>query len=94
MKGRGYGLPGRTAFSIFHFDRRDWYALFFIVTCASILIAGAVTKAYYFSYFPAVSGKWSDLAIVVFAAYFALGAFPLIMNIKEDIVWKSIMSKT
>lgn len=43
MKGRGYGLPGRTAFSIFRFDRRDKRALLYILTCAAVVVAGAVT---------------------------------------------------
>ena len=96
MKGRGYGLPGRTAFSIFRFDRRDLYALLYILTCAAVVIAGAATGAYHFSYYPAVRGQWTGFGtIVIFAAYFALGAFPVILNIKDDIGWtrKSIESK-
>ena len=95
MKGRGYGLPGRTAFSIFRFDKRDVYAMLFILTCAAIVIAGAATGAYHFRYFPTVRGEWGGAGtVLVFAAYFALGAFPLIINVKEDIFWKYIVSKT
>lgn len=89
MKGRGYGLPGRTAFSIFRFDRRDRHALFCILACVSVVIAGAVTGIYHFRYFPTVQGEWTGVgAILVFAAYFALGAMPVIINIKEDLFWK------
>jgi energy-coupling factor transport system permease protein len=94
MKGRGYGLPGRTAFSIFRFDRRDLYALVYILTCIGIIVAGTVMRVYHFSYFPIINSMYTALATVAFAAYFALGAFPLIVNIKDDIVWKSIVSKT
>ena len=91
MKGRGYGLPGRTAFSIFRFDRRDAYALIYILACAAALLAGAPTGAYHFRYFPTIKGQWTGTAtILVFIAYFALGMFPVIVNIKEDIVWKDI----
>ena len=94
MKGRGYGLPGRTAFSIFRFDRRDMYAFIYIVTCAIIIIGGASTGAYHFRFFPTIRGQWVGVdTILVFAAYAALGAFPMIMNLKEDLVWKSIKSK-
>ena len=31
MKARGYGLPGRTAFSIFIFDKRDLKTLLYIL---------------------------------------------------------------
>ena len=95
MKGRGYGLPGRTAFSIFRFDRRDAFALLYILSCAAVVLTGAAMGAYHFRYYPTIKGDWTGApAIVVFTAYFALGAFPLIINIKEDIVWKRIESKT
>ena len=94
MKGRGYGLPGRTAFSIFRFDRRDLYALLYILTCAAIVISGAVLEVYRFRYFPTIRGYWSGgRTAFVFVAYLALGAFPIIANLKEDVVWISIKSK-
>jgi len=95
MKARGYGLPGRTAFSIFRFDRRDVYALLFILACSAAVIFGAATGAYHFRFYPTVKGEWTGAAtIVVFTAYFMLCVFPLIVNIKEDLLWKSIRSKT
>jgi len=95
MKGRGYGLPGRTAFSIFRFDRRDAYALLYILGCASAVVAGSLTEIYRFRYFPTIQGYWTGFGTAaVFTAYFALGAFPLIINIKEDIVWNYLKSKT
>jgi energy-coupling factor transport system permease protein len=70
MKSRGYGLPGRTAFSIFRFDKRDAFAIAFIVACAAIIFTSA----------------W-------FVFYFALCAFPLIVNAKEGLHWKLTASK-
>ena len=94
MKCRGYGLSGRTAFSIFRFQRRDGYALVYILTCSAIVIIGAATGAYRFRFFPSILGQWTGITtIAVFVAYFALGAFPLILNMKEAIVWKRIESK-
>ena len=94
MKGRGFGLPGRTAFSIFRFDRRDLYALIYIFSSAAVVIAGAATGAYHFRYFPTIGGQWTGFGtIVIFAAYLVLCLFPLIINIKDDITWKSITSK-
>jgi len=94
MKSRGYGLPGRTAFSIYRFDRRDARALIYILACAAAVIAGAAIGAYSFRYFPTVKGEWGGATIAVFAAYLALGAFPLVISIKEDLVWKHIVLKT
>jgi len=95
MKGRGYGLPGRTAFSIFRFDRRDAWAVAYILTCAAIVIVGAVTGAYQFRYFPTMRGQWGGVGtIVVFGAHLALAALPLIVTVKEEFIWRRIASKT
>ena len=94
MKARGYGLPGRSAFSIFRFDRRDAYALGFIFACAATVIAGAWSGAYHFRYFPSVRGRWGGpQTIAVFAAYLALCALPIILNLREGFTWKRIESK-
>jgi len=97
MKSRGYGLPGRTAFSIFRFDKRDGRAMVFILICAAAILAGAVLEVYRFRYFPTIrhiSGGGSVLwTALLFVIYFALCIFPLIVNIKEDINWKRIKSK-
>jgi energy-coupling factor transport system permease protein len=94
MKSRGYGLPGRTAFSIYRFERRDGGALIFIFACAAAIIAASVFGFMDFTYFPAIDVLWRDSrAAAVFAPYLALCAMPLIINIKEDIHWKYSVSK-
>jgi len=90
MKGRGYGLPSRTAFSNFRFTRRDFYALGYMCVCVFVVLFGVVTGVYHFRYFPSIRGSMNAF---VFIAYFFLGAFPLIANLKEDYVWKRIESK-
>jgi energy-coupling factor transport system permease protein len=85
MKARGYGLPGRTSFSVFRFTRRDGLALAYIAACAAAVIFGMATGMYYFRFFPAVYG--ADSAFV-FVAYFLLGAFPTAINLREDFYWK------
>ena len=94
MKGRGYGLPGRTAFSIFHFNKRDAYAMAYILICAIIVITGAITEVYRFRFFPTIRGHWYGFWTAgVFAAYLALCLLPILLNIREDLIWKRIESK-
>ena len=94
MRSRGYGLSGRTAFSLYRFDRRDLAALIFIIFCAAYIITGAALGGLYFEYFPAIAGKWGGAyTLSLFGAYFALAGMPLAINIKENIKWKSIKSK-
>ena len=93
MKSRGYGLPGRTAFSIFRFTRRDAWAMAYIAACAAVVLIGAAAGAYHFRFFPTIRGQWSGFGtLAVFATYFALAALPLIVNLKEDLTWKRIES--
>ena len=78
MKARGYGLPGRTAFSLYRFQRRDAKAAVFILLCAVMLVAGAFFELYQFRYFPTLRGAWTGLGtVLVFVVYFMLGALPL-----------------
>lgn len=97
MKSRGYGLPGRTAFSIFRFGKRDAWAITYILACAVAILTGAVLEVYRFRYFPTIRhvsggfhGVWTPL---LFTLHFALCIFPLVVNLKEDLVWKHIKSK-
>ena len=93
MKSRGYGLPGRTAFSIYRFERRDRILLIIILLLAGLVLAGFVTGVTGMDYFPAVritSLTW--LSLVFFAAYAGLGLLPVIMDGWEDARWKRIKS--
>ena len=94
MKSRGYGLKGRTAFSIFKFDRRDTYAFVFLVLCGVYIVLGKFFGGLYFRYFPSIKGmSMGAYAVSLYIAYFALGIMPLFINIREDIKWRSIRSR-
>ena len=94
MKCRGYGLPGRTAFSIFAMNNRDKYALIYLLVCGTYIITGAFLGGLYFRYFPTLKGSGTAFySVTLFAVYFALCILPLIINIKDNIKWKSIQSK-
>jgi energy-coupling factor transport system permease protein len=94
MRCRGYGLPGRTAFSIFRFDRRDICALAFILVCGSYIAAGALSGGLYFRYFPTVRGIWGGAySVSLFIACLALYAAPVVINIIEDKKWKRLDTK-
>lgn len=94
MKSRGYGLPGRSAFSIFTFDKRDRRALFLIMALGIYTFAGNLTGGMYFRYFPSLKGNgFSIFSMSVFTAYFVLCIFPVVIEISEVRKWKAIKSK-
>ena len=94
MKSRGYGHSGRTAFSIFTFDKRDKKALLCIVILGIYTLAGKLVGGMYFRYFPSLqTGNFSMYGLSVFIAYFALCICPIIIEVYEVRKWKVIKSK-
>jgi energy-coupling factor transport system permease protein len=94
MKSRGYGLGGRTAFSIYTFDSRDKKACFIIGFLGLYVIIGGLFGKLYFRYFPSIKGTaLTPYSISIFFAYFILCMTPVIIEIREEQKWKAIKSK-
>ena len=94
MKARGYGLSGRTAFSIFRFSVRDLTLILIIAFLGVYTAIGAALGELRFWYFPSLGGSVPDLfGISVYIAYFALCAMPLIIEFWEVRRWSSLRSK-
>lgn len=90
MKSRGYGIPGRTAFSIYTFDKRDQKALICILFLGIYTLVGNLTGKMYFSYFPSIKPPdVSVFGISVFTAYLLLCICPVIIEIWEVRKWKA-----
>jgi energy-coupling factor transport system permease protein len=93
MKSRGYGLKGRTAFSIYRFDKRDGRALIFLLLCAAYIVTGGFTGAVYWRYFPSMRGADAGFfPATVFIVYLAMCLTPVILNVLEDRKWTVLRS--
>ena len=93
MRSRGYGLPGRTAFSIYRFDDRDKTALAWLCFCGVYLISGWMAGGTYFRYYPTVkSVVLTPMTVSFMCVYLALVLTPVILDRKEDRQWKSLQS--
>ena len=94
MNSRGYGLTGRTSFSIYRFDKRDKKLMALLLLMGISTIVAILTKRFYFQFYPMVT-KWefSFLQGGLFLIYFLLCATPIILNVKEDIKWKKLQTK-
>ena len=94
MKSRGYGNPGRTAFSIFTFDKRDRKALIYILLLGIYTLMGNLMGGMYFRFFPSVkTADVSPFGISVFFAYLLLCSSPIIIELWEVRKWKALRSK-
>lgn len=93
MKSRGYGLPGRTAFSIYRFDERDKSALAWLVFCGFYILSGWAAGGLNWRYYPTIKGELLGVFPISFQlAYLALCLTPVILNGKEDLTWKHLKS--
>ncbi len=94
MRSRGYGLPGRTAFSIYRFDSRDKKAMVFLIFCGGYILIGSMLGGIYYRYFPTMKGvKLQAYPISLFLCYMALCISPLAINLREDRKWKALQSE-
>jgi len=93
MRSRGYGLPGRTAFSIYRFDRRDKHALLYLLFCGGYIVTGSALGGLYWSYFPALRGAGPEpYSVSLYLCYLALCIAPVLINITEERKWRAIQS--
>ena len=89
MKSRGYGLKGRTSFSIFRFDRRDKITLSAMVILTVVILVGSWFGENTIKFFPYIKIKpISIFSIVVYSSYLLLCIIPVIVDFKEEIKWK------
>ena len=94
MKSRGYGLPGRTAFSIYRFDDRDKTVLIWLCFCGFYIFAGWIAGGLSWQYYPIVKGALTGIFPISFQlVYLALCLTPVFLNRTEDRKWKHLQSE-
>ncbi|MFF2483428.1 energy-coupling factor transporter transmembrane component T [Paenibacillus sp. NPDC058071] len=94
MKARGYGLPGRTSFSLYRFDNRDRIGMAAMLGLLAVVLTGAAYGENSARYFPSI--KMADTTMfsaVLYAAYGLLCLLPVIIHVAEAMKWKSIASR-
>ena len=93
MKSRGYGLPGRTAFSLYRYSRRDRLLLLWLALCGAYVAAGWALGGVKWRYYPTARGVLTPYSASVLLAYFLLCLTPVLLQRKEARTWSSIASK-
>lgn len=94
MKARGYGLQGRTCFTLFRFKQRDGILLGVMGALAFVVLICFINGAFAFYYYPYMAkiqtGGWSVLGygcVVIFMC------IPGILELKEKLSWNYLKSK-
>ena len=95
MKSRGYGLPGRTAFSIYRLDDRDQAALWWLGALGGYILSMWGVGGFACRYFPtfrlAPRDGWSLSGLLAFGL---LCLTPVIIDRREDRQWTRLRSMT
>lgn len=94
MKSRGYGLRGRTAFSLYRFERRDALALAALVLLCIGAVLPCLTGQAAWSYYPAMSGVLLGAPqILAYLCFGGMCLFPLTLDLTEEWKWSSLRSE-
>ena len=94
MKSRGYGTAGRTAFSIYRFEKRDGAALVLLVLLCAGAAIPCLTGFTAWNYYPSLSGElFGSVQLAAYVCYGGMCLMPLIIDLVEDYKWNSLRSK-
>lgn len=90
MRARGYGLPGRSAFSIYRFDSRDRTALGWLLLCGAYVASGWIAGGTYFRYYPTVkAARLTPMTASFVLAYLALCLTPFLIDLWDAHTWQT-----
>lgn len=93
MKCRGHGLKGRTAFSLYHFNKRDAAVLTVIAIIGTLAVVMSVSGIAKFRYFPSIKSNVLNItSLIYYILYASLMMIPLLINVGEGAKWKRLMS--
>ncbi|MGO1372068.1 MAG: energy-coupling factor transporter transmembrane component T [Senegalia sp. (in: firmicutes)] len=94
MKSRGYSLIGRSSYSIFKFRKNDLLLLLVILSLVFLTLYGEFFNYVSFSYYPYLSTiNSSFFAGLLYFSYFLLMTLPIAIEFKEEVKWRSSISK-
>lgn len=95
MKSRGYGLRGRTSYSMYTFTERDKGLLAWIAFCSFFLTSGVVSGNLNWQYFPKIIGGTftEPITIALEIVFLAASLTPLAFDFSEDWQWRTSRSK-
>lgn len=85
MRSRGYGLPGRTAYSLFRFRKSDIRVMLYILVCGGYVLAGKTGGYIDFSYYPRIKGNVAGyMTVSVYIVYVLLLCLPIYVQIRDN----------
>ena len=94
MKARGYGLKGRSVYSLYRFRRADGILLVLILCLDAVIFFALASGRLAFDFYPQITVFSFDIySIWAMAAFAILSFLPFILEVKEDLQWNCYRSK-
>ena len=91
MRARGYGLRGRTAFSLYRFDRRDGLLTAVMLLVAAGLALGLALGYGFVQYNPSFKiAPLTPLGVLTYIFYAALCLAPTAVDVIDTLRWRSL----
>lgn len=93
MEARGYGLKGRSSYTIYRFERRDGILLILLLCLSAVLFAGCLSGVNTILYYPViVFPKQGGLGYAAEGAYLLLCLLPVLIELIGEWKWKYLYS--
>lgn len=94
MTARGYGLQKRSNYQAYEMKRRDWLALFYLISLSTMLLFGWQMNLAELQLLPELGPIWEgNLQTVLLVIWTLLIGFPIVAEGKEVIKWKFYQQK-
>ncbi|MCL2324811.1 MAG: energy-coupling factor transporter transmembrane protein EcfT [Actinomycetia bacterium] len=90
MRARGYGTGGRSAYAPWRFTRRDGLVLAIILACAALVVLSSATGALSVRFLPSFQMSAPIAATVAFAL---LCLLPALLELRKELVWRTLSSR-
>ena len=94
MLARGYGLPGRTAYSNYRFDARDNRLLLVFAVLMGVSLVSIFTRTVSVEYYIRfVMESTQPFAGIAYVCHGLACLLPFVLELREDAQWRSLTSK-
>ncbi len=94
MKARGYGLPGRTSFSLYKWTKRDTFVLICTAVMATEIIICMIQGKLGYQFYPVMkAAEYTGYTTFSYIIFTVMAFIPFLVEIKERLMWKLLISK-
>lgn len=94
MKARGYGLKGRTSYTIYSFNISDIIFLIFSLFVGIGIILFIILGYSTFNYYPTISTfDFSPIVIIMYLLIVIKTGISILLEVKENLLWRYLKSK-